>query len=716
MSKTTDPTTLHDPYPPTDNPANGSPPHSLSAPPIGSNGHAARSVPGRSASRSSRRPYWLAGLIVIALGTAGGAWYFNRHNGERADVILYKVKKEQLNVSVTEKGTLESAANYDIICRVRAGNKNFATSIKWVIDDGTRIKPGQLLMELDDSALKEQEENQGNTVREKLSLKVKAEKDYEIQNKKNESAIALAQTALVNAEIELDKLTGLNVDPALVPRAAVAGIATALTEGGSFRQELDDLTGQISLAQSEVEQNSERAAWADRMVKLTYMSPAQAQAERSRLDSSQEKLRSLKDKKRLLMSHDRRQRLTTLTSTRDNARRALDEAILQAEANEIQFRIEKETKIAIFEQAKDTLEDIKKQRKECKIYAPEFIREGQMVVYFKNEGSGRFSSSPTGMIEHGAQVKEGQKMLRIPNLELMQVNTKIHEAMVSRIHGDVRVPTRIVEVMQVGMLTNTDLLGRTLAMHPEMIEQVRNNYRRYEYKKIADGQRATIRVESMPEKQFVGRVRSVSQVASQTDSWMSDVKLYQTYVLIDGELLPEGKVVPLEGERIKPDMTAEVTISVDASKEPVITAPIQSIIGGAEMGATRELFVRTGNGYERKTVTLGLYNDKMVEIRSGLAEGDEVVVNPKVLLGDTKTKTREVGDSKDKNGEHRDYEKPSEKPGGFDPTKGPGGFDPTKGGPGGFDPTKGGPGGFDPTKKKGKKGLGGQQMPPNVGE
>ena len=45
------------------------------------------------------------------------------------------------------------------------------------------------------------------------------------------------------------------------------------------------------------------------------------------------------------------------------------------------------------------------------------------------------------MIEQGAQVKEGQKLLRIPNLQRMQVNTKVHEAMVARIRGDVRVPT-----------------------------------------------------------------------------------------------------------------------------------------------------------------------------------------------------------------------------------------------------------------------------------
>src|SRR5205814_609538 len=126
MSKSPEPTTYHDPYPPTDSPASGSPPPNPSAPPIGSNGFAqARAVPGRSARRSAARRYWAVGLAVLILAGGGAAYYFTRPEGERADVILHKLKKEPLNVTVTEKGTLESADNRDLICKVRAGNKGF---------------------------------------------------------------------------------------------------------------------------------------------------------------------------------------------------------------------------------------------------------------------------------------------------------------------------------------------------------------------------------------------------------------------------------------------------------------------------------------------------------------------------------------------------------------------------------------------------------------
>jgi HlyD family secretion protein len=692
---------------------NGSAPPSPSAPPIANKTLASRPAHAHPVRRASRRPYWIAGFLALVAGAAGIIFYLSRQPTDHGNVIVYKVKREILNVSVTEKGTLESADNRDIVCRIRAGTRGFSTSINWVIEDGARVKPGQLLMILDDSALKEQEDKQSIEVKEKHAAKIKAEKDYEIAVKENQSAVMLA-------EIELDKLTGINFDPDLIYLASVAGGPASLSEKGSFRQRLDDLNGKIFLAQSSVEQNRERYMWAERMVKQSYMSAAQVQSEKSRLDSSMEELRSKQVERGLLLSHDRRKDITDLTNKRDTAR-------LKAEANEIQFRTEVQTKTLIYQQVRDTLEDIQRQRKECRIVAPDDIEDGSMVVYFKNE-SRRFGSSNEGMIEQGAQVKEGQKMLRIPNLNLMQVNTKVHEAMVGRVRGDVRVPTRLVEFTQAAMLLNNNPLSRIIATRPDTLEIVRNVYRErdknFEYKKVRDGQRATIKVDSLPGVQFLGHVRSVAAVASQADWMSSDAKNYQTLVMIEGELQSDGKVKPLEGERLRPDSTAEVTISVDATTEPVITAPIQSIIGGAEMGATREVFVKVGENYERREVTLGLYNDKMVEIRTGLKEGDEIVVNPKVLLGEgDKTKTREPGEGK--NGE-KEGEK-NYKFGG-DPTKGggfpgggmpggdkAGGF-PGGGAPGGGDPTKGGgfPGGGDPTKgggKKGWKGKGGGGFP-----
>ena len=661
----------------------------------GSSSLTAKSLPGKSTIKQSRRKYWLAAGVVLMASVALLIVYLTKPPGPRADVILFKTKKEMLNVSVTEKGTLESADNRDLICKVRAGTKSFATTVNWVVEDGTRVNPGDPLMILDDSALKDQQETEEITVARALGDKILAEKDYEIQLKDNEKNVASAITDLLNAEIALEKLLGLEFDPSLIPLAAVTGVPISIRENGSYRQDLDNLIGQISKAASDVEQNQERSNWSQRMVKQSYMSPAQAEADKSLLESSVENLRSLRAKKALMINYDRRLQIADLTSKRDNARIALDKAKLTATNLEVKTLTAFKTNQAIYNKEYDKLMDIKDQREKCRINAPSSIRPGSMVVYFKPEGN-RFGSNTQPLIEQGAQIKEGQKMLRIPNLELMQVNTKIHEAMVSRVRGDNRTPTRIVDLMQIGLLANLDPFGRAIATRQTVIDHLPNckvedaetgeisHLRDHESLLREIGQRTIVKVDARPDKRYVGHVKSVSSVANQNDVMMSDVKLFPTLVMVDNEIGPDGQLSSVSGEILKPDMTAEVTISVDASKEPVLTIPLQAVIGGAEMGATREVFVKSSNGYERRTVTLGLYNDKMIEVREGLAENDEIVTNPKILLDDNKDKTKTRDGSEQKPGKGG-AGKDSNKDGGDPSKKG------KKGGPGGGGGPPGGP-------------------------
>jgi HlyD family secretion protein len=155
--------------------------------------------------------------------------------------------------------------------------------------------------------------------------------------------------------------------------------------------------------------------------------------------------------------------------------------------------------------------------------------------------------------------------------------------------------------------------------HSRLIEDHRN----LDQEQTEGGQSATVRSDAFPDKMLKGHVKSVATVASQQD-WMStDVRVYQTMISIDE---------PLEG--LKPGMSAEVIITTDAMDEAVLAVPIQAVLGSGEMGRKRRVYVMTARGPELREVTVGMSNDKMAEITEGLQEGEEVVVNPRVLLTD----------------------------------------------------------------------------------
>jgi hypothetical protein len=78
------------------------------------------------------------------------------------------------------------------------------------------------------------------------------------------------------------------------------------------------LVAKIKELQPEVEQFQERAAWADRMTKLGYMSATQAQAERSKLESAKAALAKAQTELKLLTGDDRAALKAWLEETADH--------------------------------------------------------------------------------------------------------------------------------------------------------------------------------------------------------------------------------------------------------------------------------------------------------------------------------------------------------------------------------------------------------------
>src|SRR5439155_15673473 len=93
----------------------------------------------------------------------------------------------------------------------------------------------------------------------------------------NETTIKTAEVALQLAKIDLEKY-----------------------QKGDYPQNLKDVEGKIKIAEADVEQQRDRAAWAQRMVKKGYQTVSQAQAEQSKLESLEVNLAMQKEAKRVL--------------------------------------------------------------------------------------------------------------------------------------------------------------------------------------------------------------------------------------------------------------------------------------------------------------------------------------------------------------------------------------------------------------------------------
>lgn len=546
----------------------------------------------------------LAALAFLLLAGGVGGWiYWQTPKTQRTDLLYHKIRKEPLSLTVVERGALESADNRDVVCRVKAGTKASSLTIKWVIEDGALVKQGQLLVEVDDSALQDQLKAQKIVLDTARSNMVQAEENYKIVVSQAESDIATAKVAVDLADIDLKKYIE-----------------------GDYLQSKKEIDGKIKLAQSDVEQQADRVAYTERMVKMKYLSSAQLQAEQSKMQAYEVTLKKAEEERRVLEDFTKQRSIKDFTNKLEEAKRALDRQGKQAKAKISQAETEQMTKRSIFDQEEDKFKDIEDQIANCRMYAP----QDGLVVYYVSEQSRWGSGSSQSIVAQGEPVKEGQRLMRIPDLRRMLVNTKVHEAMVSRVQGEVWRPTGFSDALRGTMMFTVDPLSRVVAEHAVM--DLKEKLYDADHQKVQDGQRASVRIDAFPDRVLPGHVKSVATVPSQND-WMSaDVKVYQTLVSIDESV-----------DGLKPGMSAEVTVKIDGTDDVVLALPLQAIIGGVEMGPKRKCYVRTAEGPKEREIFVGLANEKMAEIRDGLQEGEEVVMNPKALLGD-RAKTRAPAD------------------------------------------------------------------------
>ncbi len=257
-------------------------------------------------------------------------------------------------------------------------------------------------------------------------------------------------------------------------------------------------------------------------------------------------------------------------------RQTLENAIKQAIFDEATAKANLETATASFELQDTLYKDLESQIRQCKVNA----EHAGIVVYAVPEQAQRGMGGNQSIIAQGESVAAGQKMLSIPDLSHMLVKVRIHEAFINN-------------------------------MKPEL--------------------KVKVRVDALGDKELNGKVKYVASVPAPAD-WMSpDVKVYECMVEIT-DYLAEYK--------LKPGLSAVCTILTDLHAEHVLAIPIQSqaVLGPLSKGGPSRCYVLTDAGPQPREIELGMSDGKYVEVKSGLNEGDKIILNARTLFAEKEKK------------------------------------------------------------------------------
>ncbi len=125
----------------------------------------------------------LAGLVTIVIlvaATSGGWWWWSRSRGESvsSNVILHTVARGDFELNVTERGEVETYDVTEVRSLVKSNN-SAGNAILRIVPEGTIVKKGDFLVELDSSALDTQRTSQKILVNAAHAAEVEARNNYD---------------------------------------------------------------------------------------------------------------------------------------------------------------------------------------------------------------------------------------------------------------------------------------------------------------------------------------------------------------------------------------------------------------------------------------------------------------------------------------------------------------------------------------------------------
>lgn len=544
-------------------------------------------------------------LRLLLLGTLAALSACNGNTATTGaqDPNLFKAKRDDLPITVRENAELQALRETIVRSEVEG-----QSTIIYIIPEGSQVKQGERLVELDVSELVEKGANQGISVAKAEAALKQARKEKEILEKELTTKRNTAESNLRITEMELEKLLGrktgatssegkngdmikklqalvqtppaepqvleassdepgtpapalaTQVDPrsfkGLVDKvhellALDGDTAAADRDMGDMANKILQQADQIRLAMADLKVKEDTFSHSRRLAKKQFITRNELEKDQLAYQSQVSKVTLAWNDLDLLINYTLAKERIKLTQDRDNALLEVERVKGSNEAAVIKADSDLDSREKEFNLAKERLENIERQVKSAVILAP----TPGTVVYARidrNRGGGE-------AVREGVQVRERQELIILPDTTKMRCLVKVQEAQVD---------------------------------------------------KVARNQPAFVTVEAFGGEVFTGRVTSVAPVADSNSGWMtSDRKVYTTNVELDSDN-PDG--------RLRSRMAANVTIMIDTVKN-TLPIPLQAVFRDRSVNY---VWKQAADGPKAVPVKVGRQNTERVEILDGVTEGD----------------------------------------------------------------------------------------------
>jgi HlyD family secretion protein len=348
----------------------------------------------------ARIPRWLfaamaaGAAVLLVLAVLGGT----ARQPNPAPEAFFLARQGPLTINVLEAGTIKAREQVVIKCELEG-----TTTILWIIEEGVRVKKGDLLIELDSSRLDNSLIDQQIKVQNSESGYIRARENLDVTRNQAASDLEKAQLSLRFAREDLRKYVE-----------------------GEFPKEQKEAQSRITLAEEELQRALDKVRWSKVLYEEKYLSQTELQADELAARKTTLDLELARASLELLEKFTYHRKLASLESDVRQAEMALERARRKASADVVQAEAELRAKKSEFEREQNRLERVQDQLAKTRIEAP---ADGLVIYATTAQGNWR----NTEPLAAGQGVKERQELIYLPRTSSMQAEIKLHEANLSKV-------------------------------------------------------------------------------------------------------------------------------------------------------------------------------------------------------------------------------------------------------------------------------------------
>ena len=367
-------------------------------------------------SSSSQLKKWLiritllSGLIVAGYFAATSTTVremFASNKNANTKYNTDKATRGPFRITVVERGQLDSMNNATLTNQVRG-----TTTIIKIAAEGTPVKEGDIVCELDSSKLEDKKISQELSVSAAKANWNTASSNVQVQKLKNESDQFAAKLKLELADLDLKKY-----------------------KEGEYLQQENESKGTVTVAQLSLTKAKESYEFTKRLAKKGYKTQIEVEADRIAVTEAQIKLDSAQGKLMLLQKFTYDRTIKELTEKARDAKSDLKRVILSGAASLAQYESTLASRELSYKVEVADMERVIEQIGFCTMRAPQ---DGEVVYVEQSSRRGSESS-----IEEGTSVRERQEIIKLPDFSKMKVNARIHESRISLVREGLQAAIRV---------------------------------------------------------------------------------------------------------------------------------------------------------------------------------------------------------------------------------------------------------------------------------